>query len=99
MIARAAQGNPWIFHRIKTFLDTGVIEEKSSINEIFEMIKRHYKMLTSHKGALTAVREMRTHMSCYTTGLPGSAALRRTINMCESMDEVFEILDKNEPLP
>ena len=93
MIARAAQGNPWIFHRIKTYLDTGVIEEKPPINEIFEMIKRHYKMLTSHKGALTAVREMRTHMSCYTAGLPGSAALRRTINTCESMEEVFEILD------
>lgn len=96
MIARAAQGNPWIFHRIKTFLDTGVIEEKPSINEIFEMIKRHYKMLTDHKGALTAVREMRSHMSCYTAGLPGSAALRRTINTCESMEEVFEILDRYE---
>ena len=94
MIARAAQGNPWIFHRIKTFLDTGVIEEKPSINEIFAMIKRHYQMLTDHKGALTAVREMRTHMSCYTAGLPGSAALRRTINMCESMEEVFSILDR-----
>ena len=96
MIARAAQGNPWIFHRIKTFLDTGVIEEKPSINEIFAMIKRHYGMLTDHKGALTAVREMRTHMSCYTAGLPGSAALRRTINTCESMEEVFEILDRYE---
>ena len=93
MIARAAQGNPWIFHRIKTFLDTGVIEEKPPVYEIFAMIKRHYRMLAGHKGTNVAVREMRTHMSCYTAGLPGSASLRRTINTCESMEEVFEILD------
>jgi len=96
MIARAAQGNPWIFHRIKTFLESGVIEEKPSIHEIFAMIKRHYRMLSEHKGAMTAVREMRTHMSCYTAGLPSSAALRRNVNLCETMDDVFEILDKYE---
>jgi len=99
MIARAAQGNPWIFHRIKTFLDTGVIEEKPPVHEIFAMIKRHYKMLAEHKGTTVAVREMRTHMSCYTAGLPGSAALRRTINLCDSMEEVFEILDKTNNYP
>ncbi len=96
MIGRAAQGNPWIFHRIKTYLETGVIEEKPSVQEIFAMIKRHYGMLIDYKGELTAVREMRTHMSCYTAGLPESAALRRNVNTCGYPEEVFEILDKYE---
>ena len=34
------------------------------------------------------MREMRKHVAWYTTGYPGSAALRREINAMESYDEL-----------
>ena len=36
---------------------------------------------------------MRKHIAWYTTGLPGSAALRAKINACNTLDALEETLD------
>ena len=40
MIGRGAQGNPWIFHQIKTYLETGMVPEKPPFSEVCRMILR-----------------------------------------------------------
>ncbi len=40
------------------------------------MILRHARMQVDEKGEIRGIREMRKHMSWYTTGLPDSARLR-----------------------
>ena len=37
---------------------------------------------------------MRKHVAWYTTGLKDSAALRNEVNMTETMDELFKLLDE-----
>ena len=37
---------------------------------------------------------MRKHVAWYTIGLKDSAALRNEVNLTESMDELFELLDE-----
>ena len=92
MIGRAAQGNPWIFREIRTYLETGEQAERPSMEEIYEMMMRHAQMQIEHKGDYTGIREMRKHISWYTTGLPHSAKLRAKINSVESFSEIQELL-------
>lgn len=88
MIGRAAQGNPWIFREVLHALETGEVPERPTEAERKEIILRHAKLLMEYKGEYTAVREMRKHLSWYTTGLHNSARFRQRINAMESMEEL-----------
>ena len=85
MVARGAKGNPWLFARINHYLKTGEILPAPTIAQTREMILRHAKDLTAFKGERVAMREMRSHMAWYTTGLPHSASLRKQINEVEDL--------------
>nr|WP_330408297.1 tRNA dihydrouridine synthase DusB [Roseburia sp. AF42-8] len=61
MIARGAQGNPWIFAQINHFLETGEELPKPSAKEMVDMVLRHAKMQIAFKGEFTGMREMRKH--------------------------------------
>ena len=93
MIGRAARGNPWLFHRVAEYLETGKLLDKPSREEIKAMMLRHARMQVACKGDYTGIREMRKHISWYTTGLPGSAKLRGKINSVESLHEMEELLN------
>ena len=89
MIGRAAQGNPWIFHQVTTYLETGKILSGPTVEQIKQTIIRHADLQLQYKGEYTAVREMRKHLSWYTTGYPNSARFRQMINSMESMEELI----------
>lgn len=93
MIGRAARGNPWLFHRVAEYLETGKLLDKPSREEIKAMMLRHARMQVACKGDYTGIREMRKHISWYTTGLPGSAKLRGKINSVESLQEMEALLN------
>ena len=88
MIGRAATGNPWIFHQVKTYLETGELLEKPPLLEVAKMLLRHARMQAEWKGEFTAIREMRKHAAWYTTGYPNSAAFRKKVNLVESLSEL-----------
>ena len=94
MIARAAQGNPWIFREILYEMETGLTREKPTPQEIRNMIIRHAGLLLEFKGEYTAIREMRKHISWYTTGLPGSAKFRGRMNEMETMEQLVNTVDE-----
>ena len=92
MVGRAARGNPWIFHQINTYLETGVEEEKPDYETVKRMMLRHAAMLLKEKGEYTGIREMRKHISWYTTGYPHSAQIRRRVNEMETYGQLEEFL-------
>ena len=94
MRGRAARGNPWLFRRVVEYLENGKILDKPSKEEVKAMMLRHARMQVECKGDYTGIREMRKHISWYTTGLPGSAKLRGRINSVESLAEMEELLQK-----
>lgn len=94
MIGRAARGNPWIFRQTLSYLETGAIVERPSLEEVRQMMLRHAKMQIACKGAYTGVREMRKHISWYTAGYPHSARLRALINQVESLEELQSLLEE-----
>ena len=90
MIGRAAQGNPWIFRDVIHFLETGEVPAPPATEEKRRVILEHANLQLQVKGEYTAVREMRKHLSWYTTGMPHSAKFRQTINSMETMEELLE---------
>ena len=94
MVARGAQGNPWIFREISHYLETGERLPRPSIEEIRQMILRHTQMQTAFRGETAGMREMRKHIAWYTTGLPHSAALRNEVNQIEDFQTLKRFLDE-----
>lgn len=92
MIGRAARGNPWIFGQIRDYLETGILPEKPTLEEVQKMMLRHAAMQLEYKGEYTGIREMRKHVAWYTAGYPNSAKLRAKINEVESYEELVELL-------
>ena len=77
MIARGAQGNPWIFSQILHYFETGEHQEKPSFEEVRRMILRHARMMIEFKGEYTGIHEMRKHTAWYTAGYPHSSSCAR----------------------
>lgn len=92
MIGRGAKGNPWIFRQIKEALQSGTIQEKPPVSEVVSMILRHLDMMITFKGEYTGLREMRKHVSWYTTGYPNSTKIRGMVNEMESREELEAVL-------
>ncbi len=100
MIARGAEGNPWIFKQILHYFETGVALPKPSFAEVTEMLLRHAKMQMEFKGEYTGIREIRKHAAWYTAGYRNSSKLRGKINEVETFEELQalfeEVLSYNE---
>ena len=80
MIGRGAQGNPWIFSELLEYERTGKMPLRPSVEAIKKMMIRHAQLQMQYKGEYLGIREMRKHVSWYTSGLPNSAKLRDEIN-------------------
>lgn len=93
MIARGAQGNPWIFAQISHFLETGEELPKPSAKEMVEMVLRHAKMQIAFKGEFTGMREMRKHAAWYTGGYKHASRLRSLLNEVETYEQLEELLE------
>lgn len=92
MIARGAQGNPWIFSRLRHYMETGRMPDAPSDTERKQMMLRHARLLLEYKGDYTGIREMRKHIAWYTKGMPGSARLRSRIGEVSSIEELEKLL-------
>lgn len=92
MIARGAQGNPWIFSELLAYEETGAFPPRPDIDEIRSTMLRHARLQIEYKGNYLGIREMRKHVAWYTKGLRGAARLREQINRVESYEELEKIL-------
>lgn len=92
MIARGAQGNPWIFSELLEYERTGRLPDRPDVEEIKQTMLRHARLQIEYKGDFTGIREMRKHVAWYTKGLHGAARLRDQINQVESYSELENLL-------
>ena len=93
MIARGAQGNPWIFAQINHFLETGEALPQPSAKAKVDMLLRHAKMQIAFKGEFTGMREMRKHAAWYTGGYKHASRLRSLLNEVETYEQLEELLE------
>ena len=94
MVGRAARGNPWIFSQIAAWLEDGTILPRPDIEEVKQTILYHAQLQLTTKGEYTAIREMRKHVSWYTSGYPNSARLRQVVNQTENYEELCALVEE-----
>lgn len=88
MIGRAARGNPWIFREVAAYLKNGEKIGDPDPEEVKETILRHAALQVQYKGEYIGIREMRKHVSWYTSGYPNSARFRGRLNEIEEMEDL-----------
>ena len=92
MIARGAQGNPWIFSDLLEYEETGTFPPRPDVDEIRSTMLRHARLQIEYKGSYIGIREIRKHVAWYTKGVHGAARLREQINKVESYEELENLL-------
>ena len=93
MVGRAAQGNPFIFREINEYLINNILVEKPTPKLVYDTIMEHHKLLADLKGEYLACLEMRTHISQYLKGMPGSSQIKAKVNMEKNFEAVKQILE------
>lgn len=92
MVGRAAQGNPWIFRRILSYLEKGELLPEPTNEEKLDMIIRHMRMLVELKGEHTGVLEMRKHIAWYLKGMRNSTSIKEKVFRITGMDEIIQLI-------
>ena len=87
LVARACEGNPWIFREIKAALDGKTCPSPTG-RERIEMALRHFELEALLHGPRGGLLEMRKHIAWYIHGMHGAARFRERINTMEDPDAV-----------
>jgi tRNA-dihydrouridine synthase B len=92
MVGRGAYGKPWFISQIIEFLKTGQRPKDPPLQTQYDILSEHYEAMLSHYGHESGVRVARKHLSWYTKGLPGSAALRGGLNSLDTANTVKTLI-------
>jgi len=94
MIGRAALGDPWLFSRINTYLQTGELLPHATFEQRLDGAKTHAALLRDILGEKRASKEMRGHLVFYIKGMPGAPILRNRLMTTKSTEEIGAVLDE-----
>lgn len=84
MVARGAQGFPWLFAQIEELICSGSISTIPSPAERLSMALSHTRQLIEDKGESRGIKEARKHIAWYIKGMRGAAEIK---------SEIFRISD------
>lgn len=94
MIGRAAIGNPWIFKKIKHYLETGSHLPEPSLEERIGVCIDHLKLSVSEKGLKDGTIRFRKYYAGYLKGIPHVSKLRFDLMQLIDCDAVINRLKK-----
>lgn len=90
MVARGAQGNPFIFDEIRAAIDGLPYAPPTDYERMSEAV-RHAELFLKEKDP-RLFPELRKHMSWYSKGIRGALELRRMVNVARTPDELLSLL-------
>ena len=94
MIGRAAMQYPWIFRDAKHYLATGEQPEPVPLEERWELILRHARLLIEwgkFSAEKFAMQSLRSRLMAYSKGLPQGKALRTSFSTVSTVSELEDI--------
>ncbi len=92
MIGLAAPANPWIFRQIAQYTATGRYDEPTDLDR-YRMIRTYFQMLLD-EGNPEAQGKMKQFASWFTHGVPGGAALRKSIYESKTGETVIAAVER-----
>lgn len=94
MLARGVLGNPWLIGNvIKALSGNYDYHEPNPVSKV-KMLKKHASMMNEIYPERLTVLEMRKHAGWYIKGLKNSSSIRNNINKIDSLNVLYEYLDK-----
>ena len=87
MIGRSAPSNPWIFRQIEQYVESGSYVHPTEADR-YQMIRTYFQMLLEEEMP-GAEGKMKQFASWFTHGVPGGAALRKSIYEARSAAEIL----------
>ena len=94
MVGRTAMGNPYIFHQINHYLETGEVLPDLTFADKLKVAHDHLTRLANLKGESVAVREFRGLAPHYLRGTAGAAKIRGAVAKAESIQEVEALFEQ-----
>ncbi len=94
MIGRAAMQYPWVFRDAKHYLATGVQPAPVPLEERWELILRHARMLIEwgkFSAEKFAMQSLRSRLMAYSKGLPQGKTLRTSFSTVTTVTELEDI--------
>jgi len=95
MVGRAAMKNPFILSQIDDFLETGSYQTPS-YHEIFRTMERLTQMYVAYFGEKPACQMLRSRLSWFVKGLPGSSAFRSKLSCIQSQNHAISLIKEFE---
>jgi nifR3 family TIM-barrel protein len=92
MIGRRAVEHPWVFREARALLDRGEHQPGPTAAERLDLCREHLIANVAQRGEPFGVHCTRRHLSGYLKGLPGAAALRQELNLCDTLEGCLAIL-------
>lgn len=97
MIARGAQGNPWIFSEVSAALE-GRPYTPPTLTERLSIALEHAEDIVREKGERIGIAESRKHMAWYLHGIRGAATARNAVMTATTLDGLRAIFAGLMPL-
>lgn len=91
MVARGAEGNPWLFAELAAWLD-GKAYTPPTKEERLALALHHAELCVADKGERIGIPEIRKHIAWYLKGMNGAAAARNRVMSAATLAEMGEIL-------
>lgn len=79
MVARGAQGNPWLFRQINELMTEGRVKTVPTPADKLREALAHTKRLIEEKGESRGMKEARKHIAWYIKGLRGASRLKTEV--------------------
>lgn len=92
MVARGAQGNPFIFRQINELMQNGRVSFYPSPQDKLKQALEQVQMLVEEKGESRGIKEARKHIAWYIKGLRGASALKSRIFTIGKFAELEQVL-------
>lgn len=94
MIGRGALSAPWLFRDIHSFLTTGTIPPKPTIEEICQMMRDHFYGFQRLRNTQAVLCEFRSRISWYAKELNPCPMLRQEMRFIKSVEDFEDCLTR-----
>ena len=91
MIARGAQGNPWVFREARSLLDSGEVIPRPGWFERIDMAREHLAAMLEFDGE-RAYKRMTKHVVWYVSGMPGATYFRDRVFSVRSSEQLDALI-------
>lgn len=92
IVARGAQGNPFIFRQINELFRDGEVSYFPTAKERLNQALEHAEALARYKGEERGIKEARKHMAWYIKGLPNVSRLKGELFKITTVDNMRDTL-------